>query len=352
MNFETYLLEQLKIHPSMEPRDFLKLCYQAAFGAEHLLADAEKAKAYLQEEYEKTAAADLPVYEQISENICRVNLAAWKFHGLPLEWLFRMFVASFGKRDGGEERFRSYLEKTEKVLAEVGYPMEDWKSDLADYLAEGIRPVHHSPAYREAEHPAYRIAEVQFLRLLPILKKAAEREDEKPFVIAIDGRAASGKTTMTQQLKTILQAEVVQMDDFFLPLELRTAERFAQPGGNVHYERFAAEVLPYLSEKTPFSYRIFDCSKMDFGGERLVEAAKYRIVEGSYSCHPVFGRYADLTVFSDIDPEIQLERIRKRNGDAMAEMFQKRWIPLEEAYFAACAIREKADLCLSAKTEK
>ncbi len=347
MNFERFLLEQLQMHPSMEPRDLVKLCYQAAFGAEHLLADVEKAKAYLQEEYEKTAAEELPLYEQISEDICRVNLAAWKFYGLPLEWLFRIFVASFGKKEGCEILFRSYLEKTEKVLMEAGYSVEKWQKYLAEYEAEGIRPVHHSPLYREAEHPAYRIAEVQFLRLLPILKKVAEQDREETFVIAIDGRAASGKTTISQQLKTILQAEVVQMDDFFLPMELRTAERFAEPGGNVHYERFAAEVLPYLSEKEPFAYRIFDCGIMDLKGERMVQAAKYRIVEGSYSCHPVFGNYADLTIFSDIDPKTQLERIRGRNGDAMAEMFRSRWIPLEEAYFVAYEIRKNADLCLS-----
>ena len=35
------------------------------------------------------------------------------------------------------------------------------------------------------------------------------------------------------------------MDDFFLPMELRTAERLEEPGGNVHYERFSAEVDVY-----------------------------------------------------------------------------------------------------------
>lgn len=345
MNFEHYLMEQIHMHPSMQPRDVVKLCYQAAFGAEHLLADAEKAKAYLLQEFAETAEKEIPLYEQISEDICRVNLAAWKKDCLPVEWLFRIFAASCREGTGGEEMFLSYLKQAEKILENEGFSMVEWKTFLTGYLEEGIRAVHHSPQYREAENPAYRIINMQYIRLLPILQQAAEKLQEKtPVVIAIDGRAASGKTTMTQQLKEILDADVIQMDDFFLPLELRAEERFAAAGGNVHHERFAEEVLPHLSSAEPFSYRIFDCSRMDYHGKREIGAGKIRIVEGSYSCHPILGNYADVLVFSDVSPEEQMERIRRRNGDEMAEMFRTRWIPLEEAYFAEFEIAEKAHI--------
>ena len=96
-------------------------------------------------------------------------------------------------------------------------------------------------------------AEAQYLRLLPVLESvAARREAEAPYVIAIDGRAASGKSTMGQQLAQILGAGLVHMDDFFLPLELRTEQRLRTPGGNVHYERFREEVLPHLRQPEPF----------------------------------------------------------------------------------------------------
>ena len=65
-------------------------------------------------------------------------------------------------------------------------------------------------------------------------------------VIAMDGRAAAGKTTLAEELAVTLGGAVVHMDDFFLPGELRTPERLAAPGGNVHAERFVEEVLPYL----------------------------------------------------------------------------------------------------------
>ena len=78
-------------------------------------------------------------------------------------------------------------------------------------------------------------------------------------VIAIDGRAASGKTTLAAALAAETGGAVVHMDDFFLPAELRTPQRLAAPGGNVHAERFAEEVLPFLRQGRPFCYRRFDC---------------------------------------------------------------------------------------------
>ena len=112
-------------------------------------------------------------------------------------------------------------------------------------------------------------AKAQYLRLMPVLESvAARREAEAPYVIAVDGRAASGKSTMGQQLAEILGAGLVHMDDFFLPLELRTEQRLRTPGGNVHYERFREEVLPHLRQPEPFSYRKFVCSVKALQGER------------------------------------------------------------------------------------
>lgn len=185
-------------------------------------------------------------------------------------------------------------------------------------------------------------------RICAILNRISENPSsgDRPFVIAIDGMSASGKSTLAEQLAATLDAEVIHMDDFFLPPEMRTEERLSTPGGNVHYERFQEEVLPQLSQSQAFSYRIFDCSRMDFHGEHKLTVKPYRIVEGSYSCHPVLGAYADLTVFLQIDPEEQMRRIIHRNGAEKAEMFRTRWIPLENAYFDAYSIAQKADLTL------
>lgn len=398
MNIEKFIMAQINLHPSVQPQDIVKLCYQAAFGAEHLLSDLGAAREYFNKEYAQTEGRDLPLYERISEHVCRVNLAAWKYRGLPQEWLFTMFVMSasvIGSGDAAtvcrelyhddfkakyqEERrelFFEYLDRAEKVLTHVhiDFTLNDWQIYLDEYRKNGIRAVHHSSTYRECEKPAYRIVNSQYIRLLPVLEKSSEfirlqgicgntaeqsgengaRTETKAqhsknnvCIIALDGRAASGKSTMAKQLREILGADIIQMDDFFLPIPLRTEERFKTPGSNVHYERFMEEVLPYISKPESFSYRKFDCSIMDYNGECIIENNRFRIVEGSYSCHPLFGEYADITVFSDVDPQEQMRRILYRNGEEMAAMFKNRWIPLEEEFFEAYGIADKAQIWLS-----
>ena len=58
MDFEQYLIEQLNKHPAMQPQDLVKMCYQAAYGAEHLLADPHSAWIYLKKEYEQLEIVD------------------------------------------------------------------------------------------------------------------------------------------------------------------------------------------------------------------------------------------------------------------------------------------------------
>ena len=141
----------------------------------------------------------------------------------------------------------------------------------------------------------------------------------------------------------VLDAEVVHVDDFFLPPALRTPERLSEAGGNIHYERFIKEVIPFVGGDEGFFYGKFDCSVMSMNGEREIKPSKWRIVEGSYSRHPKFGCYADFTVFCSVSPEEQMKRIIARNGEWFAEKFKNEWIPMEERYFEAFNIREEAD---------
>ena len=341
MNFTAYVEEQLHLHPSTQPRDVIKQCYQAAKGAEHLLMDTTRARAYFDQEYAATPAdAAQPLFEAISDNVCRVNLAAWKAASLPAEWLFRMFVHTASVPMGGSELLEQYI--TEAAV--VASTLPGWEEALAAWQEACLPAVHHSEEYRTAEKPTYRIVNGRFRCIMPILQRL--QEDSSIRVIAMDGRAASGKSTKAELLSAVLEAPVVHMDDFFLPPALRTPERLAQPGGNVDYERFAKEVVPHLASDAAFAYRIFDCSQMDFGGLREIAAAPIRIVEGSYAHHPALGNYADLRVFSTVDADEQMARILRRNGERMAEMFRTRWIPMEEKYFNHFGIREKADIVL------
>lgn len=176
---------------------------------------------------------------------------------------------------------------------------------------------------------------------------AALQETAAP-VIVIDGMCGSGKSTLARALSEQLGAPEIHMDDFFLPFDLRTRQRLQEKGGNIHYERFEAEVLPFVGKQEAFSYRKFHCSDGSFS-PLVCGEGKVRIVEGSYSLHPRFRtawqRMGALTVFLSIPEAEQLRRLEQRNPDLM-ENFRTRWIPMENEYFAACQVPENAALRL------
>lgn len=349
------LLQHAAAHGSMRPQDAAKLCYQAAFGAEHLLAEPAQARRRLLEEFERTPAADEAAFEAVSGDRCRCSLAAWKRLGLPPDWLFGMFRCTARQPAAdGSARLSRYLDMVGALAGAGKLPFDggEWRAFRSAYEAAGAGAVHHSDAYRQRERPAYRVVDARYAPLLPVLTAlAALAPQDGARIVAIDGRAAAGKTTAADLLSDALDAAVIHMDDFFLPAALRTRERLSRPGENVHHERFRSEVLPLLRDPKGFSYRRFDCARMELGKRRLVAPGAWRIVEGSYSCHPALGEYMDLRVFCDVRPAEQRRRILARNGPAQAETFETRWIPMEERYFEAFRIRETAQVVLHAPAE-
>ena len=72
----------------------------------------------------------------------------------------------------------------------------------------------------------------------PTLAQWIQNHRNQPMLIAVDGRCASGKTTLASALERETGCNVIHMDHFFLRPEQRTKQRLEEPGGNVDYERF------------------------------------------------------------------------------------------------------------------
>ncbi len=166
-------------------------------------------------------------------------------------------------------------------------------------------------------------------------------------LVALDGRCASGKTTLAARLHADRGWEVVHLDHFFLRPEQRTRERYKTPGENVDHERFLAEVLLPLREGRRVTYRPFDCGKQSLGAPIAVNQAPVTVIEGSYACHPALWDRYDLRVCLTVDPAEQLRRLAARNGPEGAERFREKWIPLEEAYLSAFRIEARCDYTLA-----
>lgn len=174
-------------------------------------------------------------------------------------------------------------------------------------------------------------------------------ENKELFLIGIDGPCASGKTTLAQRIAEATGAQVIHADDFFLPHVMKTHGRMAQPGGNVHHERFADEVTSGIASGQRFEYGVYRCSEGRITEKKTVVPQGVIIVEGSYSLHPEMKIAYDLKIFVEAPEEIRLKRIRERNGEAALEIFKSKWIPLESAYFEFFGIKEECEIIIEQK---
>ncbi len=344
MNDLLHLLQlHLETHPKAEIRDAVKFLYQATFGGGHMIPDPNVSYAYLCREW-----AALPKNRTAAEaedmgSYIRLDLSV--LDRISPKTLNAMFVASAQDVPQDKTQFIEYLKSfTEKDF----FDKEKISVYLKNYSASGYPAVHHSDAYRDAYAPAYRIvrrAYVQFLDAFASIDTLVKTG--KPFVVAIDGLCGSGKSTFAELLRSVYDCNLFHADDFFLPKELRTPERYATPGGNVHWERIKNEILEPLKQNTAFSYRPFDCSTMDYGAPVHVEPKLINIIEGSYSMHPELISAYDLKIFLKTDPETQLSRICARNGAEQSRMFKEKWIPLENKYFEAFPVEKQCSLVFS-----
>ncbi len=338
-DIKSVLREHAAQYPAMTPVDVVKLIYQATFGVEHLLTDQQTVMTRLAAE-EKDAYPSLSVpAENIGGGFARVYLG----HEIPIKLLGAMFLDASQTPCGTEVDFMDRLTLLRALTAEetFSFGTAELEAYLTDYLANGVRAVSHSELYRTTYHPVYRVVSRDMAILLPMLidiyRKVAEKGSA---ILALDGFCASGKTTLAKRLANIFDARVIHMDDFFLPLEKRTPERFAEAGGNVDYERFYDEVVTHLSNES-LTYGVFDCTEMKVTHQSTLAQTPVTIIEGAYAMHPHFGMYADTLVFMETDSSEQQKRILARNGEEKLTRFVKRWIPFEQKYEKTFAIRQK-----------
>lgn len=345
------LTAHAKRYPLMRPQDAVKLLYQNEFGGGHLITDVNACLTRLHNEFSSVAFdPTAPLVEDIGGNMVRVMLAALSPEEYPLETLNDDFVRSAELHTGNLDHFLQKLNVLKDLTAQGLFPFSSVELDayLADYVTSGCPAVSHSQAYRDAYHPIYRVLHRSCLSVAATVQHAIRQcrtPKNRPLLVAIDGRCASGKTTLAANLQKACGYEVIHMDDFFLRPEQRNKERYETPGENIDHERFLIEVLQPLYQGKFVEYCPFDCSTQQLTTPVHIQSTPVILIEGSYSCHPDLWPYYDLRIFLTVSPEQQMDRIVARNGVEYAEVFRKKWIPLEEAYFSAYELASKCDLC-------
>ncbi len=339
-------------YPRMAPCDGVKLAYQATFGGGHLISDPaaslDRLKAELAQVEPDPAA---PLAEDIGNGLVRISLRALAGGGDTPDGLNRAFVRSAQNQKGTRTELLERLEVLRSLTAQgsFGFSVQDLEEYLGPYQAAGCPPVSHSPQYRAAYRPAYRVIARRFSLPLCLAELSARAgRGEGPVLVALDGRCAAGKTTLAGRLAKEYGFPVVHMDHFFLRPEQRTPERLAQPGGNVDYERVQAEVLTPLRRGEGAVYRPFVCKTQRLAEPITIPPAPVVLVEGSYACHPHLWPSYDVRVFLTVSPALQRERLLMREGAEGVQVFYDKWIPLEERYCSALQVEDRCGYSLEA----
>jgi hypothetical protein len=164
---EALLRENYERRPLMRATDFYKLLYQGAFGVGHIMGGA--AWDWLNKE---ARSIDLnehpgePLVEGVSSDgsMVRVNLRPYLRRGLPLEDLFEAMEKT-ALREGSREDFLGAWDEFKGLAASGEVRVDPGELEALDdeLQMKGPTPHHHSDAYREEYHPAYRIVRREFL---------------------------------------------------------------------------------------------------------------------------------------------------------------------------------------------
>jgi hypothetical protein len=342
------MLRHFRRYPAMQVQDMVKLLHQSEFAGGHMIADAAESLRRLKKECRSLQpAAAGEAFEDIGGGLCRLHLVHLPELGLSPATVNRLFTATASAVKGSPKRFAEKLDAFMSLCRSGALPFDadEAAAYIRAYRVQGCPPVSHSDTYRAAYKPAYRVVKAAYCRYIELFRRIDALLGSRASVsVAIEGNSGAGKSTLAALVSEVYDCNVFHTDDFFLPPELKTAERLSQPGGNVDYERLRDEVIAGLLSGEPFWYRRYDCRGSMLSAPVRVMPKRLNVIEGVYSLHPALGDVYDLKVFLKTGGEAQKGRILERSGAELLRRFEEEWIPLENRYFAELGIVESCDL--------
>lgn len=178
---ERFVTTMLEKYPSARLLDIYKSSFQDFMGAEHLVGDSESARAYLEQELATINATALqPWYYEpcgVEGRYVRVSLLAVIDGKVPMELLLDAFIHSANsiERPSVEqwnEHWQQMLVAIDAMKLDLPHQEED-KAFIQEVLSMGKYAISHSPEYREAYSPHYRIVKREIFEneLLPLIDR-------------------------------------------------------------------------------------------------------------------------------------------------------------------------------------
>ncbi len=167
LSIEGFVNRQMQNYPKSRLLDIYKSCFQDYMGAEHLVSDRQRVKAYLDEELNTTSLDNLmPWYYEpcgIDSSYYRVSIKAIKEGFITEDQLLDAFIRSANSEtrpsvESWSDRWYMIIDTIDRMKLDMPNYQED-KQFIDSVLSVGKYAISHSPDYREAYHPHYRIVE-------------------------------------------------------------------------------------------------------------------------------------------------------------------------------------------------
>lgn len=178
---QSFVNRQLQTYPKSRLLDLYKSCFQDFMGAEHLVVDHQRIKAYLDEELNSVTLDDLMpwIYEPcgIDSSYYRVSIRAVKEGLISEDMLLDAFICSANSSnrpsvDEWNERWHKMIGTIDGM--QLNQPQYNKDRQFIDsVLSVGKYAISHSPEYREAYRPHYRIVERSIFEqeILPLIEQ-------------------------------------------------------------------------------------------------------------------------------------------------------------------------------------
>ena len=160
-------------------------------------------------------------------------------------------------------------------------------------------------------------------------------------LIAIDGPAGAGKTTLAAQFQRdfskVKSVSTIHMDSLYAGWD------------SVFSERLTSQLAMIVSEHNalhPFAIEIFNWKSMVFDSFLTIEHTEILIIEGVGAGQKIVRDGGAITYWLDIEPSVGLERVLQRDGYEI-ESQMRQWQSDQEEHFARDLTRNHAHYILT-----
>ncbi len=162
-----------------------------------------------------------------------------------------------------------------------------------------------------------------------------------PHLLAIDGPAGGGKSTLAKDLflyfSTVRDVNLLGLDDIYDGWKNALGQQLSDD-----LERISQA----HQNQSVFSIDIYNWSTSSFSEVREIKPKEILILEGVASAQEVIRAHNAITIWMDIDPLLGMERVLERDGHHIAEQM-KAWQVLQSEHFAHSGARENADFIIT-----